>query len=140
MQACKRGMDAACRAWVRASFDRRSRLRPQDGKIVKEMSVPPEQRPEYVRHGQADVGVRNVGQLPPLVPLPGSRGPMAATGTGAGLARVIDDSFFTLRGKDLRAEGRSSAVDRFLKRLPHGWARVVPIPPVLVHAQDPLKR
>ena len=36
-------------------------LRSQDGKIVKEMPVPPEQRPEHVRHGQADVGVRDVG-------------------------------------------------------------------------------
>ena len=58
-------------------------LRAQDGKIVKEMPVLPEQRPEHIRHGETDVGVREVWQLPPLVPLPGSGGLMPATGAGA---------------------------------------------------------
>ena len=46
-------------------------LRTQDGKIVKEMPVLPKQRPEHIRHGEADVGVGDVGKLSPLIPLPG---------------------------------------------------------------------
>ena len=36
-------------------------LRAQDGKAMEEMSVPLEQRPEHIRHGQADVGVGDIG-------------------------------------------------------------------------------
>ena len=57
-------------------------LRAQDGEIVQEMPVPPEQRPEDIGHGQADVGIRDVGQFSRLVALPGSGGLVPATGTG----------------------------------------------------------
>ena len=36
-------------------------LRAQDRQVVQEMSVLLEQRPEHIRHGQADVGVGDVG-------------------------------------------------------------------------------
>ena len=36
-------------------------LRAQNGQVVQEMPVPLEQRPEHLRHGEADVGVRDVG-------------------------------------------------------------------------------
>ncbi len=104
------------------------------------MPVPLKYRPEHIRHGQADVGVRDVGQLPPLIPLPGFGGSMPATGAGARLARVIDDPFFTLRGKDLCAEGLGSAIEYLSERLTHGWARVIAIPRLPVHLQDPVKR
>ena len=68
-------------------------LRAQDGQIVEEMSVPLEQRPEHIRHGEADVGVRNVGQLPPLVALPRSGGLMAATSRSASLNSAMTVSF-----------------------------------------------
>jgi hypothetical protein len=55
----------------------------QDRKIVEEMPVLLEERPKAVRHGQGDVGVRNLGKLPPLVALPGARGLMSAARTGA---------------------------------------------------------
>ena len=36
-------------------------VRTQNGQIMQEMPVALEQRPEHIRHGQADVGVGNIG-------------------------------------------------------------------------------
>ena len=67
-------------------------LRPQNGKIVKEMPVPLKYRPEHIRHGQADVGVRDVGQLPP--------------GIGVVVSvRVEENSQYRLSGVDITGEG-----------------------------------
>ena len=65
---------------------------------------------------------------------------MAATGTGAGLARVVDDSFFIRGGKDFCTEGCRAAREDLGERLAYSGAGVVPIPRLPSHAQDLLKR
>ena len=115
-------------------------LRTQDRQIVQEMPVSLKQRPEHIRHGEGNVSVRDVGELPPLISLPGSGRLTPTTGTSARFTRVIDDPFFAFRGKDLRAEGRGAARENLPERLPHVGTGVVAIPYLPMRLQDLFER
>ena len=85
-------------------------LGPQGRQVMEQLSVVLEDWPEHVRHREADVVVRDVGQLSPLLALPQCRGPVAATGAGARLARMVDHPCLMGGGEHLGAQRRGAAV------------------------------
>ena len=115
-------------------------LRAEHRQVVQKMPVPPEDWPEHVRHREADMGIGDVGKFPPLVPLPECRGPISATGTGAGLACVVDHPCLICRGEHLGAQNRGPAVQDLTERLPNRRPGLGTIPMVPSEFQYALKR
>ncbi len=103
-------------------------LGPEGRQVMEQVAVVPEQGPEHIRHGEGDVGIGCVGEFPPLVALPERRRPVAATWTGAGLARVGDHPGLIGGGEHLGAQGGGATGQHLAERLPHGGPHLLIVP------------
>ena len=86
------------------------------------------------------MGVWNLRKLSPQVSLPSDCGPVATARARAGLAGVVHDTFFVVGGEDFGSKGVGSTVEHFPERLSRRWARVLTVPGVPGHLQQPSER